>query len=157
TRRLQEAKGYLDQWVERYPDDAEGWLRRAWVLEHLFLLDAARADYEKVLALEPGRDPVRLRVAELLIQKNRGEEALPYLEALAQTRPNDPTVRLCRVRCALLLHHTEEARALLEVLVTDHPRDAQAWGERGKLALQQGDLPRAEEWLRKARALSPHD
>ncbi len=157
ANRLREAKAYLDEWVARYPDDVEGWLRRAWVAEHLLDLDGARADYEQVLARAPERFPVRLHLAEILVQNKRGREALPHVEVLLQAHPDDPAVRLCQARCEHLMGHVEQARDLLDALLRDRPRDGQALGERGLVALGQGEVEEAERWLRRARAATPHD
>jgi tetratricopeptide (TPR) repeat protein len=157
ANRLLEAKAYLDRWVACLPDDVEGWLRRAWVLEHLLDLDGARADYEQVLARAPERHAVRLHLAEILVQAKRVREARPHLEVLEQHLPEDHTVRLCRARCEHLMGNVQVARDLLDALLRDFPHDGQALGERGLLALGEGEVEQAEALLRQACEAAPHD
>jgi tetratricopeptide (TPR) repeat protein len=157
ANRLQEAREYLDYWLERRPDEVEALVRRGWVNEHLFEFDDSLRDYRRVLVLAPERDPVRLRVAEILLQTLRGTEAVPYLEELRTRRPDDPAVRLCWARCQRRLGRLDEARRTLDDLLADAPDDAQALGERGSLALHEDDTAGAERWLRQARRLAPFD
>jgi predicted Zn-dependent protease len=66
-------------------------------------------------------------------------------------------VVLGRARCAILMGRTEEGTQLLDRLLADHPRDARALMERGKVALQENQAEKAEKWLRQAAALAPGD
>jgi tetratricopeptide (TPR) repeat protein len=157
TNRLREALAYLDEWIARYPDDVEGWLRRGYAKKQLLDLDGARADYEQVLARDPERFAVRLHLVQFLVEGKRVPEALPHLEVLCRSHPDDPAVRLCRARCEHLLGNIEEARTLLDALLSERPHDGQALSERGLLALGEDKVEEAERWLRQARDAAPHD
>ncbi len=157
THRLVEARRYLDDWLRRRPQTVEALVRRGWVAEHLVLFPQARADYEAVLILDPARDPVRLRVAEILLQEKQATPALPHLERLFASRPDDAAVRLALARCRAELGQTAEARQLLEPIVADGAAPAAALGLRGRLALAEGDAEEAERWLRRAVARDPYD
>jgi tetratricopeptide (TPR) repeat protein len=157
ANRLQEARQYLDDWLRRRPDDTEALVRRGWVLEHLFDFPGACRDYQHLLDLDPGREPVRLRLAEDLMQSERAAEALPHLEELRRRLPDDSAVRLCWIRCQVQIGRLDEARAALDALLASGSPSAQVLGERGAVALAEGAVEQAEGWLRQARALAPHD
>jgi tetratricopeptide (TPR) repeat protein len=157
TRRLLEARRYLDQWLQRRPDEPVALVRRGWVAEHLVDPDAALADYRRALALNPADDDVRLRVGEILEQTRHPDEALAHFQELRQRRPDNPQVLLGLVRCLHQLGQDAEARRLLDPLLAGHADDAQLLGERGRLALAAGDAAEAEGWLRRAADRAPHD
>jgi len=157
ANRLREAREYLDYWLQRQPDEVEALVRRGWVTEHLFDFEASLRDYRRVLELAPERDPVRLRIAEILLQTLRATEAAPYLEELGRRCPHDSAVRLCSARCQRRLGRLDEAGHTLDALLADDPDNAAALGERGALALHEDDTAGAERWLRKARRLAPFD
>jgi predicted Zn-dependent protease len=157
ARRLLEARRYLDQWVERRPDDALVLVRRGWVLEHLQDRPGALADYRRVLGLEPGNDHVRLRVAEILEETRHASEALELFEDLRQRRPEDPVVLVGLVRCRHQLGRLAEARELLDELLARHPEEPGLLGERGRLAFEAGEYAAAEPWLRRAADRLPYD
>jgi tetratricopeptide (TPR) repeat protein len=87
SNRLREAKGYLDLWLEQRPDDAEAFVRRGWVAEHLFDFESAAADYRRVLDLDPGRDAVRLRLAEVLVDNGRAASSASNSRQARSVRP----------------------------------------------------------------------
>jgi len=157
AHRLVEARERLDEGLRGRPADADGRVRRALVGAHLFLVAEALVDYGAVLEQEPGRHPVRLRVAELLLQTERPAEARPHLERLSADRPDDPAVRLALARCRARLGDVDEARRLLDELIAAGDPGAAVLCERGKLALASGVATEAEVWLRRAAELAPHD
>src|SRR5438552_724179 len=80
--RLSEALALLNLWLEKQADDYEALVRRGWVEEHIFDMDQAAVDYRQAQALRPDRDNVRLRLAEVLLRRNRTTEALAEAEEL---------------------------------------------------------------------------
>jgi tetratricopeptide (TPR) repeat protein len=157
TRRLTDAEQYLDRWLERKPDDPVALVRRGWVAEHLFHDSAAAQYYLHALAVTPDNDNVRLRLAEIQERTGYATEAVANFERLRGRQPGEPAVLLGLARCRRRLGQPEEARQLLEALLADHPLYAPALSERGRLALDAGQLAEAEVWLRKAADQDPHD
>jgi predicted Zn-dependent protease len=157
THRLPEARAYLDVWLGLSPDDPEALVRRGWVAERLFLFSGAVRDYEKALEREPGRDEVRLRLAEILTRTDGGGAGAAHYERLRESRPDDPEVLLGLARCRSQQGKEDEAEGLLDALLARHPGHPQALTERARLALARGQAARAERWLRKAAARAPHD
>jgi predicted Zn-dependent protease len=157
TFQLGAALQSLEVWRQREPRDPEPLVRHGWVSEHLLRKTEAVDDYRQALALDPNRDPVRLRLAEILVSLHRSGEATEQFEYLAQKRPDDPTIVVGLARCRFHQSRLEEAEKLLDDLLARHPDVAPALGERGRLALAQRQLDRAEAWLRRAVAALPHD
>jgi Tfp pilus assembly protein PilF len=153
--RFTEARASLDMWLEQRPEDYEALVRRAWVAEHLFDEAAALRDYRHALELQPTRDNVRLRVAELLVSNNEPAAALPEARELRQRRPKDPAVTVCLAQCERLSGHFAEAERLLDEIPEGSPKYADALCARGMIALESGRQAEAERLLRQAAARAP--
>ena len=160
--RLGDASSRLDAWLVLQPRDPEPHLRRGWVHERSRDAPAAIKEYQQALDLNPERDHhqgdrVRLRLAELLLERLRPQEAFAQFEMLADRQPQNPAILLGRARCRLLLGQTEEGRGLLEDLIQRHPGNPRAHEELARALLAQGQLLEAEIHFRKALALMPRD
>jgi len=151
--RLREGRDYLDAWLRREPENYDALVRRGWVAEHLFDFPGALEYYRQALALDARQDFVRLRVVEILLERNRAPEALADLELLRRHQAGNPSVRLCWARYQRLQGNTSQARQLLDELLSERSRDPQALSERGVLAMEAGRLDEAEGFLRTAAAL----
>jgi predicted Zn-dependent protease len=156
TYRLREARECLDQMLDLESDNVYALVRRGWILERLNQLDAARSDYRRAVALQPGHALARRRLAENLLGYGKhAAEAAEHFEALRQLQPEDVTAQVSLAQCWLELGKVGEARALLDELLASHPQEATALVERGKLALSEGRAEKGETWLRQALALQP--
>jgi predicted Zn-dependent protease len=153
--RYTEALDCLNRWLKRRPEDYEALVRRAWVAEHLFDIQAALDDYGKALSVDPKQDQVRLRVAEILVEKNQAAEVLEDLERLRARQPGNMAVGLCWARALRQVNRFEEARNVLDSLLSSHPKDAQALSERGLLASAMNQPVEAERLLRLAADRDP--
>lgn len=156
TRYL-EALLCLDQLLELVPDSVRGLDWRGWVGNQLDHRERAIGDYELLLQLQPGRTDIRLRLAQLLIESARHEEATPHLERLLREMPDDPDVVAALAPCRVIQGRSEEARAMLDAVLKDHPDHFNTLYQRGKLELTLGHHAEAEPWLRKALQVNPHD
>jgi tetratricopeptide (TPR) repeat protein len=148
--RLRYKPGYacLSRWIELYPDAVKAYQWRGWVLERLNNHQGATKDYHRALELAPDLFPVRLRVAEMLLEDKQAPEALPHLERLYRQAPNDPHVQARLGMCRFLQGRAEEARQLMEAAVVHLPRDPALLVHLAKLDLQEGRAAEAERWLR---------
>jgi tetratricopeptide (TPR) repeat protein len=156
TRYL-EALLCLDRWLELVPDSVRGLDWRGWVGNQLDHRERAIGDYQRLLQLQPRRTDIRLRLAQLLIESARHEEATPHLERLLREMPDNPDVPAALAPCRVIQSRTEEARAMLDAVLKDHPDHFNALYQRGKLELTLGHHAEAEPWLRKALQVNPHD
>jgi tetratricopeptide (TPR) repeat protein len=155
--RYPDAQALLDAWLEMRPDDVEALARRGWVWDHLFNFDRTRADYERVLALDPSRDSVRQRLAEILVLNNHADLAGEHVEQLRTRKPDDPAVCVLRARYLEKLGRIKEAGQVLDDLLERRPEDAQLLTERGKIALDEHCPVDAQAFLQRALKSAPRD
>ncbi len=155
--QLQEALRATAVWHQLRPNEPEALWRHGWVCENLSRKTDALEDYRQALALDPYRDPVRLRLAEILISFRQGDEAAEHFEYLARKRPEDSAVLVGLARCRAQQSRLDEAEKLLDDFLDRHADAPAVLGERGRLALARGQLDRAELWLRRAAAALPYE
>jgi tetratricopeptide (TPR) repeat protein len=147
----------LSQWVAVAPDSAEPLRWRGWVLERLNDHEGAMKDYQRALELDPDLVPVRLRLAEMFLEKANAPKALPHLEWLNRQFPGRPDVLARLGACRSLQGESAEARRLLEAAVEQLPNDPVALLHLAKLELETNHPARAEQWLRRALKVDPTD
>jgi tetratricopeptide (TPR) repeat protein len=156
-----EALRCAEDLLRREPDHVQGLLWHGWAKERLGRYEEALEDYGRAVALRPDDVMARLSLGELLLYFSRADDAVEHFAFLHDRQPADvssnPAVRLGLARCRRGLGQTEEARRLLEELVREFPQEAPILRERGQLALEEGQAADAEDWLRRALALAPHD
>ncbi|MFL5244058.1 MAG: tetratricopeptide repeat protein [Gemmataceae bacterium] len=155
--RLSEATQFLNAWLVQEPNNDDAWVCKGWIAEHLFEHTAALEAYGKALEFSPDRDNVRFRIGEILLKKNRADEALVNLQQVHERRPEDPDVVVALARCNRQLGKLDEADALLKELLETHPRHCLALSEQGLVALAIGKPEQAEELLRRAMQYGPQD
>jgi tetratricopeptide (TPR) repeat protein len=155
--RYLEALSCLDRWLELDPDSVRALDWRGWVSIQLDHRERSVLDYERLLELHPGRSDIRLRLAQLLVESERHADAVPHLERLLAELPENAEVLTTLAPCRIVQSRTDEARALLDAVLKDHPDHFEALHQRGKLELTLGHPAEAEQWLRKAVEVKPHD
>ena len=154
---LVKARVCLDYLLERDPDDALALVLRGEIHERLHRFGAARDDFSKALDGDPDNDDARLRLAKLLDRVKRPREAAANFQHLARRQKDNPVVVVGLARCREALGNPEEARRLLDALLAVVPGDAAALAERGRLALQAGDLDGAKRRLGDAVQKNPYE
>ena len=155
--RYQEALRCLDRWVEAAPDSVPALDWRGWVNNQIDNRAQAVSDYQRALELQPGQSAVRLRLAQILVESSRCQEAVPHLERLNGERPTDPDVLTALARCRMAQSRMDDARNLLDSALAARPDDFDALFQRGKVEMENNSFAEAERWLRKALQRSPHD
>ena len=143
--------------LELEPENIQALLWHGQVMERLNRFAEALADYRHALALNPDDEQARLSLGEVLLYLDQPQDAAEHFEYLYQRQPGNAAVQFGLACCRRGLGRREEARKLLDGLVTRYPREAPILSERGKLALEEGQAAEAEDWLRRAVALSPFD
>jgi tetratricopeptide (TPR) repeat protein len=147
----------LSRWIEVAPDSAEPLRWRGWILERLNDYNGAEEDYKRALEFDPGLVPVRLRLAEMYLERSDALKALPHLEQLRQQFPNRPDILARTGQCRLLQGDSQEARRLLEAAVERLPNDSATLIHLAKLEMQDNHPEKAETWLRRALKVDPTD
>ncbi|HZY89373.1 MAG TPA: tetratricopeptide repeat protein [Gemmataceae bacterium] len=155
--RLREAALCLTQWLERRPDDTQAVLFRGIVHEQLQQRDEAVASYRRVVQLDAEHDEGRMRLCALLLLAGRGGEAATHLEYLLGRARDNPLVPVYLARAHAQQGEPAEAVRLLDGVLAREPQFGPALAERGRLALQAGELEKAEGLLREAVGRDPGD
>lgn len=147
----------LVRWIELVPDQAIPYFWRGWVLERLNQAKGAMEDYRKALELDPEMFNARIRVAEMLLEDKKPDEALPHLEQLLKQRPDNPQVLARLGQCRYLEGKPEEARPLLERARKDLPDDGPLLLHLAKLDVEGGQAGPAVELLNRLLKRDPGD
>lgn len=159
NRRFGQAYTVLSRWHEVAPDSPEPLRWRAWVLERMSDREGALSDYKKALEIDPTYYPVRLRLAELHLERHDSSAALPILEKLHKEYPEEAEVRARLGQCLFDQGRMKEARNLLEAVVKELPNDTSVLVTLARLDIGE-DPPRyaeAEAFLHRAMELEPTD
>ncbi len=154
--QLSQALDCLNRMLEQQPDNPYALTRRGWIQERFGNTQEALADFRRAVTLAPEHVLARRFLADNLLHIFRNpEEAATHYEFLHQRQPDDPEVTANLARCWLGQDRVAEARSLLGKALVAHPRDAHLLVVRGLVALNEGQLPQAENWLRQAVASKP--
>jgi tetratricopeptide (TPR) repeat protein len=148
----------LDRWKRIQPDSPQ-----AFYLEGFFLLDHAHTEsiavesYRRALELDPDHEEARLGLALALLTGKRFAEAAEHFQRLRQCQPDNSRVQVGLAECLDALGQTDEAVRLVDDVLVRRPEFAPALSLRGQLALNSGQFPEAEAWLRQAIRDDPRD
>ncbi len=153
----QPAFACLSRWIEEVPDSAKAYHWRGWVQERMNNAKRAMHDYTRALELDPELYPVRLRVAEILLEDNDPLAALPHLERLMKAHPDRPHVQARLGQCRMFQARHKEARRLLESAVAQLPHDVPLLTTLAKLEIQENRPAEAEQWLNQVLEVDPTD
>jgi Tfp pilus assembly protein PilF len=154
--RFSSAHGYLSEWIDRDPDNYQPHLWRSLANERIEDYSSALDDARRAATLAPGLFEAQLRLGETLLLNSGHQEAAQVYSRLSGERPGHPLVELGLAR-SLALDRIDEAVRILDNLLARYPNETGALLERGRLALQRGELGRAEGWLLQAARQSPAD
>jgi tetratricopeptide (TPR) repeat protein len=152
--RLALAVYALNLWLEREPRNAQALLWRGGVRDRLGDFEAAETDYRRAVEAEPDLDRARIRLAEDLLQNHKTEEALQHLLHLQERQPQNPLITYDLAQCRRDQGRTDEARVLLDHMLSEHQRDVEALLKRPRLGEPQGP---EEEWWRQAVDQAPYE
>jgi tetratricopeptide (TPR) repeat protein len=158
TGRLTTLVECTDLWLSVRPEETHALYYRGLAFELVGNYKEAAEAYRRSVDADPANMESQLRLGDLLLEHfHEPANALDHFTRAAEEDPDNPTVRLGIARSRRQLGDRDEARRLLDELLTDHPDLPQALAERGMIALQDDQLDRAEAWLRKAVELAPDD
>jgi tetratricopeptide (TPR) repeat protein len=158
--QMADARVLLDLWLKGQPDSIRARMWLGLVLARIDRLDDAMEQYEEVLRLAPEHVDARLHLAALLLKSGRVDEALAEFERSHQLAPESGGCVLGIANCQMRLGKVDRARELYEQalkLELSTSGQAEARGELGRLALEEGKTDLAIEHLREAVRLQPAD
>jgi tetratricopeptide (TPR) repeat protein len=153
--RLGDAAAALERWLERSPESTTALLLQGKLDEMRDNNKGAVPGYRRLLELDAGHDEARLRLAGVLVEQFKGNEALEHLQVLSQHLPDHPGVEVLLAQALDQVGQSGEARAVLEKCLEHHPDHPGALAERGWIAQRDGQRDKAEELLGRAVRLDP--
>lgn len=119
-------------------------------------VDKALGEFASLTEQHPKDLKLKGTLVQLLIQKNRLDQARMMDKEILRVMPRDPNALAFKGHILMLEKRTGEAVLLLQSLLKDNPADALAHYELGLAHAQQGDTNRAvAEWRETAR-LKPY-
>lgn len=157
NHRYRPALACVNRWMEEVPDSAQPLHLRGWILERMNSREDAINTYRRALEIDPDHVSVRLRLAEILMDRSNAPEASQHLELLRSKYPDRADILARLGQCRYLQGQPEEARPLLEAAVEKLPKDPLVLISLARLELQAERPERAEEWLRRALEVDPAD
>ena len=120
------------------------------------LADAATA-YEAGVAREPGNLPLRITLAQTLVDLGRFDDAKRQVDAIVAAVPNHPKAQYIGALAALGKKDYRAAGEAITQALQQAPKDAKAHLLAGTIAVELGRPEDAELHLREAVALQPKD
>jgi tetratricopeptide (TPR) repeat protein len=148
--RFGEARAVLTAWQTAMPDDPVAIYFDGRLKVEEGGNDQAAEAFRQALERDPKLASARLQLANLLVNRRRGDEALTELSILRQQLPFHPEVQILWVRALALVGRTAEARAELDQCLRHHPELPSALIERGNFALLDADESAAVDYLSQA-------
>jgi predicted Zn-dependent protease len=151
------ARNYAEKAIQLEPGNVTMLLLLAHLYDSRVRFDDAEKNYRAAVDAQPGHAQARLELAQFLLRLKKFDEAADLLEQLRNRRYRMPEVLMGLALCRCQEGRTEEARELLDMLLSQAPDSADALTERGRLELEANQLEAAERDLRAAVAKSPYD
>ncbi len=158
-RRLKYGPAYalLNRMVELAPEKALSYFWRGWVLERMDNPGEAKTNYLLAMERDPSLVQVKLRLGEILLEDNRPEEAVPYLESLYTDFPGRADVQARLGQLRFLQGRWSQARELLESALPRLENDPSLLIHLARLDLQEDRPVEAEVFLRRILKNDPTD
>ena len=145
----------LNKWIEAEPKEGKAYYWRGWVYERVEETELAMKDYERALELSPDLRVVRIRLAEIMLEKSDPPGALAYLEPLMKESPQRADVIAMVGRSRYQQGQMDEARRLMETAVKERPDDGPLLITLAKLEMAEDKPVEAERWSRQALKADP--
>jgi putative PEP-CTERM system TPR-repeat lipoprotein len=155
TTGAAEALTALDEFLTRYPQNAEGWQVKGEILAFGGKIDEAVEAYRKSLAIDKSSMQAHSGLLALLIAKKDVDGANKQVAALRAVHPNHPQTLLFTGILALDRNDIKTARENAEALLKVLPEDARVLHLAGAVEFRRNALLRAESHLSKAIKLVP--
>jgi len=111
----------------------------------------------EAVAAWPNEPAWHLVLANLYLEQEELDAALPHLQHAADLDPENGDAWLALARALREAGHPDEAQSAYEQVVRLLPGLGQVWKEAGALALARSDYERAATWFARAQTVGPAD
>ena len=125
--RLAVAEHLLRDRLRSHPSDVAAMRMLAETGTRLGRYADAEALLDTCLELAPSFDGARYNLAIVLYRQQKGGPAIPHLERLLASDPNETAYRNLLAACLGLVGEYQQAAALYDRLVAEHPRQPKLW------------------------------
>jgi tetratricopeptide (TPR) repeat protein len=156
--RLADARAVLDRWIREAPQDALPYLLRTEVEARTSEPpDVVIASYREALRRDPGLDPARLGLAEMLMSHHRNAEAAEEYARYLARKSDNPMGYLGAGRNALEMGDLDQAAGLLDRGLAISPRSPELLGARAAVEANAQRFAPALAYLDRAVQADPFD
>jgi tetratricopeptide (TPR) repeat protein len=129
------------------------------MLAEIFLCQSRSGDAEILLAhclaLDSGLDDARFSYAHALFQQQRAAQAIPQIERLLKTRPDDPAYRNLLAACLAMVGEHQRVNELYEGLLAEYGAQPKIWLNYGHALRTVGRQAEAVAAYKRCIALAP--
>lgn len=156
--RVNEALQLLDAWERDFPDDAQSYFMRGYLMQTLRRWPEAATAYRSGLELaHQEKAMMRCRLAEVLTEMGQIDEADAHFRRCSEELPKAPEILTAWANCLSLQGDVGIARQLLEQVLVETPHDFEALRQLGEIELSEGEFERALDHLDVAARQRPYD
>jgi len=158
--RVPEAGSVSDLWVRLHPESVRARLTRATMYDAVLSTEKLQSELREILRIDPRRVRQRLRLAQLLLDQKRVDEALVECELCREQAPDDPNVGARLGACYFHLGRPDEAKRELELALTPRLEPTARMGALtilGHIASSEHDFEAAKRYCKEALDLRPYD
>jgi tetratricopeptide (TPR) repeat protein len=156
-RRADRARLIAQASCEQQPQNANGYWWRALAEEALKQLDAAQADYGRVLDMEPKFSPALERRARLFLEMDEPAKALSASDRWIALEPDAGLAHHLRTLSLIRLERFDEAIKSASRTIEFEPTEGEAWYFRAIARKAVADLDGAQADADKALSVTPED
>lgn len=150
-----EAEAVLRQTKKDLPDNSEGYSMLGDFYFAINDIDRATSEYTSLFAAHPKDLKVKRNYVQLLILKNRLDEAVKLNDELLKANPRDTDALIYKAQIQIRRNNNAEAIDALQKALQDAPDSAVAHYQLGVAFSQQHDVTRAASEWREAVRLKP--
>jgi predicted Zn-dependent protease len=151
------AHGLVERWLSQEPDNPRAWAIKGQVAERLFRRKEAIDAYARALERRGAPREVHARLARLLLEEGRADEAGPQVEAALKASSGDPEARRAQAHYLALKGEHADARATLDDLLARAKGDPGLLYLRGLTELEAKEPAKALPFLEASARTSGHD
>lgn len=141
--------------LQKDPQYGRGHLLAGELATKIKRTEEATEHFTRAVEHSPDNLLPRLRLAENLMEVGELREAAPHLALLRSRFPEDPVVAEAQVKWFVYRGQRDEAKRLLDEVLTKHARRYSALVERGRLEVRDGDAAKAAAYFEQAIAIQP--
>jgi Tfp pilus assembly protein PilF len=154
---LQLAADCIDRWAKLDPTNPRPIVLMGDIMKGLQDPSNAVRKYKEAVSLAPDSVETRLKLGQALLDERLPDEAKEQFDWLGQHDPNNPAVRVGIARVDHLKGQDDQARVILDQLLSEREDNAEALALLGQIDLQANKPEVAEKLLTRALKLAPND